>query len=200
MHNFVYLAQRRSQQFLCEPNFGGGGASPPFPLAAPLGRRNHVLGGVAYWRRLAITMNRYLQWRWCTRLHANYFDRRIHLSQNCRCRNTNGSSTQPTRLTGSRTWLYVLLLFFFEKKVFLNYFQWFLSDQLSQRLPDRSLQNFQFWQNFGCGRTTWTYFFSIPKRDLPWQSIFCRLTPHLFSSHYISETAWDRHAVGLEGE
>jgi len=25
MHNFVYLAQRRSQEFSCEPNFGGGG-------------------------------------------------------------------------------------------------------------------------------------------------------------------------------
>jgi len=24
MHNFVYLAQRRSQEFSCEPNFGGG--------------------------------------------------------------------------------------------------------------------------------------------------------------------------------
>jgi len=37
MHNFVYLAQRRSQEFSCEPNFGGGGACPPAPsLAAPL--------------------------------------------------------------------------------------------------------------------------------------------------------------------
>ena len=26
MHNFVYLAQRRSQEFSCEPNFGGGRA------------------------------------------------------------------------------------------------------------------------------------------------------------------------------
>jgi len=33
MHNFVYLAQRRSQEFSCEPNFGGGGVPP---LAAPL--------------------------------------------------------------------------------------------------------------------------------------------------------------------
>ena len=24
MHNFVYLAQRRSQEFSCEPNFWGG--------------------------------------------------------------------------------------------------------------------------------------------------------------------------------
>jgi len=30
MHNFVYLAQRRSQKFSCEPNFGGG-ACPPAP-------------------------------------------------------------------------------------------------------------------------------------------------------------------------
>ena len=28
MHNFLYLAQRRSQEFSCEPNFGG----PPPPL------------------------------------------------------------------------------------------------------------------------------------------------------------------------
>jgi len=34
MHNFVYLAQRRSQKFSCEPNFGGPG--PPPPLAAPV--------------------------------------------------------------------------------------------------------------------------------------------------------------------
>jgi len=27
MHNFVYLAQRRSQEFSCEPNFGGGGVT-----------------------------------------------------------------------------------------------------------------------------------------------------------------------------
>jgi len=32
MHNFVYLAQRRSQEFSCEPNFG----VPPPPLAAPV--------------------------------------------------------------------------------------------------------------------------------------------------------------------
>jgi len=30
MHNFVYLAQRRSQEFSCELNFGGG-ACPPAP-------------------------------------------------------------------------------------------------------------------------------------------------------------------------
>jgi len=35
MHNFVYLAQRRSQEFSCEPNFRGGGHAPA-PLAAPL--------------------------------------------------------------------------------------------------------------------------------------------------------------------
>jgi len=39
MHNFVYLAQRRSQEFSCVPYFffGGGGHAPrPSPLAAPL--------------------------------------------------------------------------------------------------------------------------------------------------------------------
>ena len=35
MHNFVYLAQRRSQELSCKPNFGWG-ACPPVPLAAPL--------------------------------------------------------------------------------------------------------------------------------------------------------------------
>jgi len=35
MHNFVYLAQRRSEECSCEPNFGGGSV-PPAPLAAPL--------------------------------------------------------------------------------------------------------------------------------------------------------------------
>jgi len=29
MHNFVYLAQRRSQEFSCEPNFEGGGVLVP---------------------------------------------------------------------------------------------------------------------------------------------------------------------------
>jgi len=28
MHNFVYLAQRRSQEFSCEPNFGGACPRP----------------------------------------------------------------------------------------------------------------------------------------------------------------------------
>ena len=32
MHNFVYLAQRRSQEFSCEPNFGEGRALRPLPL------------------------------------------------------------------------------------------------------------------------------------------------------------------------
>ena len=35
MHNFVYLAQWHSQEFSCEPNFGGG-ACPRPPLAAPV--------------------------------------------------------------------------------------------------------------------------------------------------------------------
>ena len=35
MHNFVYLAQRRSQEFFCERNFGGACPRPPL-LAAPL--------------------------------------------------------------------------------------------------------------------------------------------------------------------
>jgi len=30
MHNFVYLAQRRSQEFSCEPNFWGGVSPPPW--------------------------------------------------------------------------------------------------------------------------------------------------------------------------
>ena len=38
MHNFVYLAQRRSQKFSCEPNFGGGACPRPPPLAAPVSR------------------------------------------------------------------------------------------------------------------------------------------------------------------
>ena len=32
MHNFVYLAQKRSQEFSCEPNFGGGRAHRALPL------------------------------------------------------------------------------------------------------------------------------------------------------------------------
>jgi len=37
MHNFVYLAQRRSQEFSCEPNFGRAGERAlRSPLAAPL--------------------------------------------------------------------------------------------------------------------------------------------------------------------
>ena len=38
MHNFVYLAQRRSQEFSCEPNFGGGGV-PPAPPGCATGLR-----------------------------------------------------------------------------------------------------------------------------------------------------------------
>ena len=38
MHNFVYLAQLRSQKFSCEPNFGGRGV-PPAPLGCPGGLR-----------------------------------------------------------------------------------------------------------------------------------------------------------------
>jgi len=37
MHNFLYVAQRRSQEFFCERNFGGGRA--PRPLAAPVADR-----------------------------------------------------------------------------------------------------------------------------------------------------------------
>ena len=37
MHNFVYLAQRRSQKFSREPNFGKGERAPRAPpVAAPL--------------------------------------------------------------------------------------------------------------------------------------------------------------------
>jgi len=34
MHNFVYLAQRRSQKFSCDPNFGGGVSLCPLPGCA----------------------------------------------------------------------------------------------------------------------------------------------------------------------
>ena len=34
MHNFVYLAQRRSQEFSCEPNYGGGRAPRPSGCAS----------------------------------------------------------------------------------------------------------------------------------------------------------------------
>jgi len=40
MHNFVYLAQRRSQEFSCEPNFRGA----PLPLGCASGRNeSHVI-------------------------------------------------------------------------------------------------------------------------------------------------------------
>jgi len=32
MHNFVYLVERRSQEFSCEHNFGRGACSPPPPI------------------------------------------------------------------------------------------------------------------------------------------------------------------------
>jgi len=33
MHNFAYLAQRRNQEFSCEPNFGGRAPAPPLGCA-----------------------------------------------------------------------------------------------------------------------------------------------------------------------
>jgi len=36
MHNFVYLAQRRSREFSCEPNFGGRDPCPPWLRQWPL--------------------------------------------------------------------------------------------------------------------------------------------------------------------
>jgi len=39
MPNFVYLAQRHSHEFSCEPNFGGGGV-PPGCASAPLAPLN----------------------------------------------------------------------------------------------------------------------------------------------------------------
>ena len=41
MHNFVYLAQRRSQEFSCEPNLGGGvpPVSPGCTSALPVFRQ-----------------------------------------------------------------------------------------------------------------------------------------------------------------
>ena len=44
MHNFVYLAQRRSQEFSCEPNFGVGRASP---LGCASGRTTFLL--LCFW-------------------------------------------------------------------------------------------------------------------------------------------------------
>ena len=38
MHNFVYLAQRRSQEFSCKPIFGGGSV-PSASLAVPVALR-----------------------------------------------------------------------------------------------------------------------------------------------------------------
>jgi len=49
MHNFVYLAQRRSQEFSCEPNFVGGVPRPP--LAAPVvSSESSVRYVPCYWR------------------------------------------------------------------------------------------------------------------------------------------------------
>jgi len=39
MHNFVYLAQRRSQEFSCEPNFFWGGACPRHPPGCATGQK-----------------------------------------------------------------------------------------------------------------------------------------------------------------
>jgi len=43
MYNFVYLAQRHSQEFSCEPNFGGGVPVPP--AVTPRSTRPSVLRG-----------------------------------------------------------------------------------------------------------------------------------------------------------
>ena len=57
MHNFVYLAQRRSQEFSCEPNFGGGRAAPPW-LRHWYGHRKCPQRSEAY--RFAVDARRYL--------------------------------------------------------------------------------------------------------------------------------------------
>ena len=44
MHNFVYLAERRSQEFYCEPNFGRGEGVPP-----PLGCARCVASSSVNW-------------------------------------------------------------------------------------------------------------------------------------------------------
>ena len=46
MHNFVYLAQRRSQEFSCEPNFGKGVPRPPLGCASEMSH-----GSVFVWVR-----------------------------------------------------------------------------------------------------------------------------------------------------
>jgi len=46
MHNFVYLAQRRSEKFSCEPNYGGG----LLPLAARVKRHPEIHVLSVLWR------------------------------------------------------------------------------------------------------------------------------------------------------
>ena len=48
--------------------------------------------------------------------------------------------------------------------IYLSIFLRFLSDQLSEHLPDRSLPSLQRWYNYGCRWTIWSYFFD-PSRD-----------------------------------
>ena len=77
--------------------------------------------------------------------------------QQCKCKTSNSRLWNnlliyPTRLVGSRRWAMFCWCF----KI---YFQWFLSDQLSQHLHDRSSQSLQIWQNFGCRWTIWSYVF-----------------------------------------
>jgi len=42
MHNFVFFAQWRSQEFSCEPNFGGWGVPPVPPGCATVGYARHA--------------------------------------------------------------------------------------------------------------------------------------------------------------
>jgi len=48
MHNFVYLAQRRREEFSCEPNYGG--RAPPPPLVAPVKRHPEIHVLSVLWR------------------------------------------------------------------------------------------------------------------------------------------------------
>ena len=57
MHNCVYLAQRRSQEFSCEPNFGGRAPAPPW-LRHWYGHRKCPQRSEAY--RFAVDARRYL--------------------------------------------------------------------------------------------------------------------------------------------
>ena len=45
MHNYVYLAQRRSQEFSCVPNFGGRPPGPFAGCAAGLSAENKLTDG-----------------------------------------------------------------------------------------------------------------------------------------------------------